>query len=609
VHQADTPSWLRDRATLSADGVQEVARTVRSLERRLGRPVDVEFAFEGSELRLLQCRPVTSLPDAPPVPTWREPEDADLHWKRELRHFPEPVPALEGDLMRRFLEAGHRSAMRSLGAPLDWRVRRFWSRVYEHDGTTVPPGPDFDVAMAAAKARIADAIPSLDALWNETWLPEIERRTEALRRIAPGDDASAVRALHEVEEHGRRLWEIHFDLVFPAGAARSRFAEAYGELFPDHGPLAPWELTRGFDVLTTRTSRDFDRVVHAARSAPSVAGSLRERPIIEVWAALQADPEANAFRTALDGYLELHGERAPRLGFTVPTFQEDPTPLLAMIRARLAQGSDAGGPGKVGAVDGESERRRSEAERERRTGEALRSLRSWPRAARDEFRSRLEAARIGTRITEDHNYLIDYRSTAVLRGALLRIAERAVAAGRLARASNVQHLTLDLLRTSFAEGTPLHDEVERAQAAFRDDAAFEPPAEFNPPPRPPARTEASESGGPDDPDLLRGVPASAGRVRGPIRSLRELDARKPIQPGEVLIVPTAGVGWTPAFSVIGALVTESGGPLSHDAVVAREYGLPAVVGVAGAVGRWPDGTVVEVDGEAGTVRRVADPDA
>jgi pyruvate,water dikinase len=87
-----------------------------------------------------------------------------------------------------------------------------------------------------------------------------------------------------------------------------------------------------------------------------------------------------------------------------------------------------------------------------------------------------------------------------------------------------------------------------------------------------------------------------------LRSLAEADR---LRPGDVLVAPTTAPPWTPLFATAAAVVTDTGGILSHCAVVAREYGIPAVVGAGTATARIADGQVVEVDGDAGVVRIVA----
>jgi pyruvate,water dikinase len=105
---------------------------------------------------------------------------------------------------------------------------------------------------------------------------------------------------------------------------------------------------------------------------------------------------------------------------------------------------------------------------------------------------------------------------------------------------------------------------------------------------------------PDAADRLAGTPASAGKATGKVRVVMDpVGAR--LEPGEILVAPSTDPGWTPLFMTAGALVMEMGGVISHGAVVAREYGIPAVVGVPDATARLRDGQTVTVDGAAGTV--------
>jgi len=106
-----------------------------------------------------------------------------------------------------------------------------------------------------------------------------------------------------------------------------------------------------------------------------------------------------------------------------------------------------------------------------------------------------------------------------------------------------------------------------------------------------------------------GIPASAGKFAGTARVVTDLSALPVLCAGDVLVVPHADVGWTPLFGTAGAVVANSGGGLSHAAIVAREFGLPAVLGVADATTLIPEGARVLVDGNEGVVRVLEDEEA
>ena len=98
-----------------------------------------------------------------------------------------------------------------------------------------------------------------------------------------------------------------------------------------------------------------------------------------------------------------------------------------------------------------------------------------------------------------------------------------------------------------------------------------------------------------------GTPVSSGIAEAPARVITTLDEANTLQPGEIMICQFTDVGWTPYFSLASGVVTEIGGLLSHGAVVAREFGLPCVVGVRGATTRIKSGSIVRVEGDTGKV--------
>jgi pyruvate,water dikinase len=151
------------------------------------------------------------------------------------------------------------------------------------------------------------------------------------------------------------------------------------------------------------------------------------------------------------------------------------------------------------------------------------------------------------------------------------------------------------LRTSRAELAPLVH-ARRAELA-RDAARPDPPSTFK---GSPPSVVLPPLGG----DVLRGLPASAGIVQGRARVLLSADAMGELETGEILVVHTTDVGWTPLFLLAAGVVTELGGPLSHAAIVAREFGVPSVVNVEGATRAIRTGDLVRVDGGTGVVERV-----
>jgi pyruvate,water dikinase len=106
---------------------------------------------------------------------------------------------------------------------------------------------------------------------------------------------------------------------------------------------------------------------------------------------------------------------------------------------------------------------------------------------------------------------------------------------------------------------------------------------------------------PQDPDVLKGVAGSPGIVRGPARVVRSLSEASKLNDGDIMVCEMTLPPWVPLFSIVSGVVTDTGGVLSHCAIVAREFELPAVVGTQMGTAVLTDGMIVEVDGTKGTV--------
>ncbi|MXW26381.1 MAG: hypothetical protein F4Z77_08855, partial [Dehalococcoidia bacterium] len=140
-----------------------------------------------------------------------------------------------------------------------------------------------------------------------------------------------------------------------------------------------------------------------------------------------------------------------------------------------------------------------------------------------------------------------------------------------------------------APGRATLDERKRDQAAYR---SAQPPPVLGKP----------LAGEPSGAGVLRGTGASPGVYRGVARVIRSLAEAARLGDGEVLVCGVTAPTWTPYFAIAGAVVTDAGGALSHTAVVAREYGIPAVVGTRTGTTEVGDGSTIEVDGSEGVVR-------
>lgn len=223
----------------------------------------------------------------------------------------------------------------------------------------------------------------------------------------------------------------------------------------------------------------------------------------------------------------------------------------------------------------------------------------------------LPAARFAHALKESHVYHIDYPGLLAVREVLLGFGRRLLAEGLLDQCDDVWMLRREELGAAVAGAPvePLPELVERRRNELKEGRVNGPEPFLGEPPGEVARNAVLEkfygrAGGQVSGRVLQGSGASPGCSEGPARVIGGTHDFARIQPGDVLVTTTTTPAWTPLFPSLAALVTETGGILSHAAIVAREYGIPAVVGAQGATSFVPDGARVRVDGAAGWVELV-----
>ncbi|HET7560673.1 MAG TPA: PEP-utilizing enzyme, partial [Limnochordia bacterium] len=289
------------------------------------------------------------------------------------------------------------------------------------------------------------------------------------------------------------------------------------------------------------------------------------------------------------------------------TWMEDPTPIWRNLQEHLRHPEH----------NPEAEQARLAAAREKALAAARAQIAGYPKQVIEQFEYLLKAAQDAVVLSEDHGFYIDFCGSYQIRRLLLEFGRRFVAAGVLADGDDIMLLTPDEI-VETARRLPHTDRKELVQERRREMQHFAalpaPPVLGTLPPAPPpdnpmARAIGRFFGTPPQEtgatDLLQGHAGSPGVVSGIARVVATLDEAQRVKPGEILVAPTTAPPWTPLFGSIAAIVTDTGGVLSHSAVVAREYGIPAVVGALRATRVIRDGQRIEVDGRAGTVRVLA----
>lgn len=550
-----------------------------------------------------------------PIPSdfpvsWANPADAQRLWMRDQLHNPEPVTPLSADFIS--AEQGLNLAAEHYSLPVRAAMRRINGFIYLSISPSVLP-EEMEAQGKIAEQRLAAAMGRLQEIWQSELLPAVQGllHTWDAFDLRHAGLPELLAHLDETARMTTRLWEIHFLIGFPFLLAPSLFADCYRTVVgaQDGGEaaseLAAYRLLQGFDNKTLESNRALWRLSQQARGVPLVRDLLQEKAAGEVIEALRASAEGRRFLGALFAYLEEYGQRGRRFtDISTPSWIEDPLPAVICLKDYLVQPDQ----------DPEATAAALAREREQLVAEARAHLQERREAA-EQFEFLLRAAQQATTLREDHAFWIDQRGLYRVRRVVLVIGKRLAAGGAIEAPADVFYLELAELRdATLREGDwrPLVAARKAEMERFRE--VQPPPLLGSLPPVPPGdtpieRMQARVFGAPpqpaEQPDVIKGLSGSAGTARGRARVVHSLDEADALEPGDVLVAPSTTPPWTVLFATAAAVVTDAGGALSHCALVAREYQIPAVVGTGIATAVIKDGQIIEVDGDAGVVRLIS----
>ncbi|MEX1253895.1 MAG: PEP-utilizing enzyme [Dehalococcoidia bacterium] len=521
--------------------------------------------------------------EAPDFPvTWDDPADAETCWRHDREHLPFAVPPLHFDVnLCPFLEG--------FGF---WNARPKYANYYMFFPMGAPSGSGGSSGPPPASV---ESLREAARRWHEEIVPEVvgyvdHYRTTDFDALSSEALASEVERLREVRH---RSGELHTLAIMPGYTGMTFLIETYKEL-TGGDDLSALRLVQGYGNKSVEAGEGLWRLARLAETMPAVAGRLASvdgDSAMQCLADLEADPAAAPFLEAFRAYLDEFGWRDD---FSAPTWAERPTVPLTMLRAYI----------EAKDYDHPAEQRRLAEERETALAETLAKL-------SPDDRKRLEDAQSAARgvaiLSEDHNYYIDQRLQTMPRRLVLAAGRRLMSQGALADPNDVFHLhAAEITGSLRGNGAALSETAPRRKEELAYWRGITPPSYIGAPP--PVGLDSGHSSTPREPERkgdLRGLGASSGVVRGPARIVPTLADSHRLRPGDILVTSVTQPPWTPLFAIARAVVTEVGGVLGHTAIVAREYGIPAVLAVPDAMRRLQDGALIEVDGAAGVVRVVA----
>lgn len=596
------PPERQAASSLSDAEVLELARLGLRVEEHHGSPQDIEWAIAGGALHLLQSRPITTL--------GRELAEVELPGMEEgvygwasferlpgflrsrfvpifLDHFPEPLRPF--DIYTSLAQAlkGGGMVAAQLGIKLP-------------EGVAVahPSGLVLFRVPFPSLARVILHLP-IALLHLRRWirydpLREWQQDEPYLRSMLAGSnpkepiDMSEEELLAEIDRVGTVIQEnmrLRFRKYLPPlipaqRRLRALLRRAVG------GRAAEYQnrLLQGLDYKTARINRYLRVLARMARAKPRVLEILSTAESGKVVSTLSADPNCSDFLVEFSRFLHENGARSagsmePQPSY--PAWQDQPEVVLALVAA-LAHAED-------GRLAEEAVRNEEYVQARHEVARLL----GDPGLAK-QFEQAADTVR-GASLARDDTFYFFEECVDRIRRCSDQLGRMFASKGKLQEARDLYYLSPVELRTlaDSASGTDEAEAIDKL-ATLRGRVWNQMRGERNPS----GASVGSRNA------VLKGVAASAGKAVGTARVIDGAGAFGKLTSGDVLVCPSTSPAWTPLFSIASAVVTDAGGAASHAAIVAREYGIPAVMGCGNATRVLADGDLIEVDGAAGTARRL-----
>ncbi len=574
-------------AAVGVDILQEIVDAARTFEGAVGHPVDLEWAVDGNRLVWLQMRPISVL------------QTSDVYSNRISKEFlPGLIMPLVWSINVPMVNRAWLNLLEEIIGPIDMDpaklARRIGCRAYFNMGRMgelfaiagmrrdvleammgFTPKDESSKRTSWITIRMLRHVPRLARFaWRHwrfrprfaRWLPPVNRQLDSLREQAFHSQAER-QLLEEVDHLLTRMQQIAYYRI----VSMLRHAAIHG--FVARGlakkgiSSQPAEIV-GYDAahVDVDPSRELSELRATFSSLPEVAQRRLRGQETE---GIVEDQKTREFLDALERFLERFGYLSDRGNdFSAVTWKENPSLVLNL----LAAGQDDPEDGDRIVEDS--------------------SPSKWPRTvkrlARKEARARFDRDRVGALFSRGHE---------VLRRLFLELGRRLQQGGIIDAPADIFLMTYDEIRAVTRNELSTRSarrRVRERREEMRQAENAELPEVVYGEQIPGFRAERPMK------DVLYGVAASRGFYEGPARIVRSVEEFDRVRAEDVLVIPHSDIGWMPLLDKASAIVAESGGLLSHSAIVARERGIPAVVSVMQAQS-IPDGAWVAVDGSRGTI--------
>ena len=563
----------RQRLCLDHSALRRLLDLGESVEKHYGKPQDIEWGIASGQLYLLQTRPITSLTTN--TPTTKSLSRLQHEIVNDLlEHYPEPPYPLDYFAVTdSYQQLANSFGDYGIALPPANQII-----VLDENGIPriVPPQVKFILRALGMLGTMQKNLKTNPNVWLNQQHAQFESELDTLAQtnVTQLDNPGLIRFIQTAVGITSRVGAIRFrDFIVPA-VTRSAILKMMMGSIKEAKTISVMDLLDNLPYKTAVIDQALRQLANEAEELPEASDILLNTNMDTVIFALEQNAQGKFFLGKVNEFLREHGARTMKmyLPFSNRSWSESPATLLTTIAVLLRSHKSPAAPNS-----------HSNDIRAR----VIAQIPGW---LRPRFVATLEQFRIGHIARESTLYTIEQGFLQARRG-VDQAAERLHTAGALPQLNLVVYLTLDELYGALKGA---HSPAELSALTQRRQRA-----------RPQAlkvwraqwQAKKSEPGN----ATLKGLAGSSGVATGKAKIISGPAEFGKLQAGDVLVCPFTDPAWTPLFTLACAVVADTGGPLSHAAIVAREYGIPAVLGTQNATQVFKDGDQISVDGNSGTV--------
>lgn len=600
----------RGRLALTQQALRELSELSLRAEKLFdGVPQDIEWAVANDHCWLLQSRPITNLPDAPLAGVrWDPPRPGTKLIRRQVvENMPDPLSPLFAEL---YLQVGLEQAIDHMVD--EWNIPCDMDNLIERPFFLTVNGYAYSRASYRSFWRLMRSLPgllywyavsvprmlkSVVPNWRDKGLPTYLAKVQQWRSVDPSaaTNQQLLEGIRDLAIADACYW-MELTTVLATAKITDGMLNRFLNSWIVRSPFNSGNFLRGFPSPSLQAQLDLEAIAARVRQQHEVADRVLNTPPADLLPVIRDDANCHSLRSELEDYLLQYGHQIYTLDFVQPTQADHPLPVLQGLQKLVRDES----------YDTAARQAELVQQRESQIAEtlgALGPLRRWV------FRKLLGWAQDFGPYREEAMFYLG-SGWPTLRSFALELGRRLENAGALETADDIFYLTSDELTVAWQ--SPDQDVSDYASLARDRKRLRRQQQRLHPPGMIPEKSKfkigpidfssfETQKRNAQDTDTLEGFPVSPGAVRAEASVILSPNDFGNMKPNSILVCPTTTPAWTPLFSQAVGLATDIGGILAHGSIVAREYGIPAVMGTGNVTQRVRDGQELTVDGDAGTV--------